>query len=202
MEVLFGDPFYNHISNYLSPPTLYKLCQTCKTYQSIITKPFFERASIKIIRKKLLSIHNSEGKVLDFLNDLTPSGIITGDKILSCILDLHSSDPFECYYPNTFEFSDKLAIYRTRACDMRFSDYAECRIFFTLAITHAIVKSQNVRDFIACYFHQDFCRNIYWYDGKQDHIEVNSFNQILSKRVLAKDTMAMNKYKKMGFSFQ
>ena len=203
-SVLFSDPFLNHISTYLNPTTLYNLCKTCKQFRIIITKSHFEKASILVIRKRLLDIYETEAKLLHWLNKLqSGGGVIAGDAILFCILDEKKSMPFECFYPSTFKFDEELIKCRSLAYDIRYHDYAECTKFYTRVIKHAVVKDSDVNRFLNNIFLFDFCRNKYWYTGK-DHIDVKSFNQILSKKIKHDghtSYFSAKQYTSMGFTF-
>ena len=105
-QTLFGDPFYNHIINYLNPTTLYNLCQTCKQYRLTINKPYFERSTIAIMRSKLYEIYGTQSKVNHVLNNLK-EGVITGYCIVQLILNENIRNLLWCYYPNTSEFDDE-----------------------------------------------------------------------------------------------
>ena len=74
-QILFGDLFYNHIVNYLNPATLYNLCQTTKSYRKNITKPHFEIATIREIKKRLRRINKGNYKVCDCEGIIAVSGL-------------------------------------------------------------------------------------------------------------------------------
>ena len=219
-SVLFGDPFSNHIATYLNPTNLYNLCKTCKYYRFILTKPYFKKSTIAVIKKRLLHLYNTPEKVNHFLTVLFKDGVINGKFIIQCILGRYEYDPIWCYYPETFKFNQELAQFRKPHNSGQIIDYAEGSIFFTPVIKFAIMRHNNIHRYIdsTCYF--PFEINKYWYTDK-DHLHVHSFNEILSKKItydkkifsnlpksmseeayLSCLRLTMAEYNQMGFSFR
>jgi len=202
-EVLFGDPFQNHESNYLTPVDLYNLCQTCKQYKKTITKQYFEKATIKEIRRRLLYLYKTKTNLYNFLTNLK-KGVISGSFIIECILDNYC-DEIDCYYPNTVHFNKEVSRFKMNDY---FSKYYLDQIVlssFDTTMRHMILKTNNVHLFIDSEFDFDICKNRYWYTNK-DQLYVKSFNQILSKKAVSPYNIKTPnhrelKYINKGFTF-
>jgi hypothetical protein len=90
-QVMFGDPFYNHIIPNISAADIHNLVQTCKKYKNSVTRRHIETSIINSINNRLRKIF--EDKFEDFKNVLKKTGsVISGSFIIQCILDEYYDD--------------------------------------------------------------------------------------------------------------
>lgn len=210
--VLFSDPFYNHIIDHLNPVDLYNLCQTCKYYRSSIKKHYFEKATIKEMRRRMvLLFYTSENRMNECLTNCNKiGGVITGSFIIQCVLGEYWNDQIDHYFPNSAKLNSKIEkfrLYENNPFSEFYSKYYVVPNKSSISLKLVVLNSDNVHNFIENTFDFNICKNKYWYDGK-DNISIHSINEILSKKatfgcktVPASSIERRDKYVKRGFIF-
>jgi len=152
------------------------------------------------IRRRLSDFFVTKGGLNNFFNNLK-EGYIIGDYVTQAILrEYWATTSVNCYYTNTHKFTQDILDYPRDYGHGHFKERVVVVYPSTDIVTYSILKYDNTDDFINMYELFDVWGNKYWYDG-EDHIEVKSFNQILSKQVIYKDKFSnrdfdRKKYKK------
>jgi len=215
--ILFDDLFYYQIINNLNCVDLYQLCQVCKQYRNTITKKHFIKATIIEIRRRL---------PLKSINEVaSKKGVVSGSFIIQCILNIvWQSNPgfytdyfnkhneyereifINYYFSNNIEIDPHRALYCrpiSSSIDEQFIDLVETYPWVKPPHISAIIKMDNIHEFIDKTFDFDICKNSYWYTDK-DNLQVKSFNQILSRKAISPystNHVREKKYIDRGFKF-
>lgn len=235
-EVIFGDPFFYHIIHYFSPKDLYNLIQTCKFYREFITFNYFEQQIIVEINRRLYEIFGDDLSGFKKMLKETKS-VISGSFIIQCALEEYwENSDIDIYIPmignnitrtpNRNPKSDledflhaKLAWCSWEAANRYGSDINSDIEFIReykkengkYKIQTILVKIDKgfdvLNNFIKNNFDFDMCKNMYYFDGK-DNISINNINEMLSRRTNFKTTRRLGsnilrckKYMERGIVF-
>lgn len=195
--VLFGDPFYHHIINYLIPIDLYHLASTCKRYQNGIKMKQIKSCTINEINRRLSEMFMDKHEFESFQNlMLETKSVISGSFIIQCVIgELWEGSDVDIYTPFD-RFSDvnsnkygKLLVnntfYKKNESHMYNIRHIHKVVTYTNDVNNiqiiSILKKQDINTM--CKYinkHIDFniCKNIFY----PNYVSFNNINELFTRK--------------------